>query len=660
MLRKLFYIITICALLLPFFPAKAQNEAPAKFYLTGLAVSDIGVDSQWYLDKISAPDAWMETQGSSDIIVAVIDSGVELNHPDLKNNIWINLNEIPGNGLDDDNNGYIDDVKGWDFIENDNDPEPNLENPHTIIAVHHGTAVAGIIAAEGNNAFAGAGIAWKAKIMDLRAFDEIGESDTVLVQRAIEYAVKNGADIINMSFVGLGYSSALEETIKYAYQKGVLMVAAAGNESNSMHRTNLDITKSYPVCFDGEGENWVLGVAGTDMEDALADFSNYGKKCIDLAAPATDIFSSLFYDPRYIDFDKYFGGKLNGTSMSAPQVSGAAVLVKALHPNYTNKEIMEVLINSTDNIDGANPYYAGYLGSGRLNVFKAVNHEPISMESVGEQEIKYVLGAVPGDEPKIWLLDGKGDVKKEFFAFAPSFRGGVNLALGDIDNDGIIEIIAGAGVGGGPQIRIFNLSGELENQFFTYETNHRNGVNVVVGDLNGDEKLEIIASEARGGKEIKVFNQNGVEISDKISLGDTVSQIVSADMNKDGKDEIIAAVGKKIKTLNSNGELLGEFVYGYNKGMAAGDINGDGWAEIILTDGNVVKTYTYSGRLLSPGFVGADFVSSGDRDGDKEYEILTRQGSKLYLWDKNLNRTATLYPFGADSKKKFSAYIVSR
>ncbi|PIR66398.1 MAG: hypothetical protein COU51_03910 [Parcubacteria group bacterium CG10_big_fil_rev_8_21_14_0_10_36_14] len=643
-----------------FTPVCQAEESPAKFYLAGLTVSDIGVEYQWHLQKIGAPDAWIETQGSNDIVVAVIDSGVQMDHPDLKNNIWINPNEISGNGLDDDNNGYIDDVKGWDFIENDNEPEPKLENWHTEIAIHHGTAVAGLIAAEGNNAFAGAGVAWKAKIMVLRAFDELGESDTVIVQRAIEYAMKNGADIINMSFVGLGYSRDLEETIKKAYQQGILLVAAAGNESGNNHGTNLDNIKSYPVCFGENGENWVLGVAGVDKDDKRAEFSNYGKSCIDLSAPATDIYSSLFYSSKDSDFNKFFGGKLNGTSMSVPQVSGAAVLIKAIHPNYTNKEITEVLINSTDNIDGANPYFAGLLGSGRLNVAKTVGYEPISMELNKEQEVKYVLGSNPGDEPKIWLLDGKGDVKKEFYAFAPSFRGGVNLALGDVDNDGMTEIVAGAGAGGGPHIRIFNLSGELEYQFFAYDTNNRNGVKVAIGDLDGNGKSKIITVEARNGKRVRVYNQNGIEAGKEIDIAGIASQIALGDMNKDGKDEIIVAIGNNIKTLNNKGELLGEFVYVYNKSMAVADMNNDGWAEIVLTNGKIVKTYTLNGRLLSPGFSGADFVSSGDRDNDNEYEILTRTGSEISIWDKYFNRTATLYPLGKDSKVKFNAYIISR
>ncbi|MFA5133801.1 MAG: S8 family serine peptidase [Patescibacteria group bacterium] len=668
---------------IPAAPLKAQEY---KFYLAGLAVSDTDVGEQWHLDKIKAPDAWEKTQGNKDIVVAVIDTGVDLNHPDLINNIWINAGEIPNNGADDDNNGYIDDVHGWNFIERNNIPEPNLKNKYTNIAVHHGTAVAGVIAAEGNNAFAGAGVAWQAKIMPLKVFNEMGESDTALVEAAIQYAIDKKADIINMSFVGIAQSPSLEAKIKAAYDAGILLVAAAGNESKSEFGSDLDISKSYPVCHDSpNGENWVLGVAAVDKEDTRASFSNYGAGCVDISAPGTKLYSTFFQDSSNPEFAKYFGGAFSGTSVATPQVVGAAVLIKALHPNYKNKQLIETIKNSTDNIDGANPYYLGKLGTGRLNVLKAVLAPAISMESETESEIKYVVSAKQSKQSKIWLLGSKGDVKKEFLAFSPGSPVEVNLSIGDIDNDGMAEIVAGAGMGGGPHIRIFNLSGELEYQFFAFDKKKRNGVLTAIGDIDGDGKNEIIAVEGGNSKPVaRIFNERGEFLKEDIKIfTDTIKGAIGlalGDVNNDGIDEIIAStpagIQGKIKILNSFGEAIGEFApYGKSFiggiNIATGNFSSSGWMEIIASKrsgDSGIRTYDYTGRLLTPGILayGKSFganISSGDKDGDGVDEIITASnglGGEIKIWDSSFNIEASFYPFGKSFKKSLNAYIITR
>lgn len=665
----------------------SHKKEPMKLKIAGLAVSDVGVGEQWYLEKIKASDAWFKTQGSKDVVVAVIDTGIDLDHPDLKNNIWKNENEIIGNNFDDDNNGYTDDVYGWDFVDGDGIPEPNLNGEeYDILAVNHGTIVSGIIAAEGNNAFAGAGVSWHAKIMPLRVFNNHGESDTYLVEQAIQYAIDNGADIINMSFVGLGYSESLNLKIKSAYDAGILLVAAAGNDDGSVNGNNLDVQKSYPVCNDGaSGENWVLGVAAVDEQDVKTEFSHFGKSCIDIAAPGKDINSSLFYKAGNADFNKYFGGGLKGTSVSVPQVVGAAVLLKALYPHYTNKELMQILMESADEIDSLNLNFAGRLGKGRLNVLNAINAKAISGESEEELRVKYVLAAGVGEEPKVWLLDSKGEILKEFYVFAPGFRGGVNVALGDIDNDGAQEIVAGAGLGGGPHIRIFNLKGELEGQFFAFDRNRRNGVLPAIGDIDGDNKKEITAIEAGHSKVLaRVFNKDGKILKDGLDIFGYMTNTASlalSDVNRDGKDEIIAGAAQgtqgKIKVLSSSGDILGEFFpfekYFYGGiNVSAGDLNNDGWSEIITArkvGNSQIKTFTYNGRLLSPGFLAYDVysgahISSGDRDGDREFEIIATQykksAPKIKVWDKKLDLQIEFYPFGNNIHKNVSAFIITR
>lgn len=678
---KLFYILFLPFFVASFFlPPRGLNVPDEKFYLAGLAVSDTNIGEQWHLEKIGADAAWEKTQGSGNVVVAVIDTGIDLNHPELANNIWLNSDEIPDNGIDDDSNGYIDDVRGWDFVENDNLPEPNLANKQNNTVIHHGTAVAGIIAAEGNNAFGGVGVSWRTKIMPLKVFDETGESNILLVGNAIEYAIREKADIINMSFVGLTYSEFLEQKIKAAYQAGILMVAAAGKENGTEKALNLDESKVYPICHDGPGgENWILGVAATDRNDKKTVFSNYGKNCVDISAPGSKINSALFQDASNPEFKSFFGGGLSGTSMAAPQVSGAAALLKALYPNYTNQQLTQVLLNSVDNIDSANSDYIGLLGKGRLNVHKAVSYPVISMETEAEQRVKYVLFSGALAEPKIWYFDAKGEKLKEFYAFSPAFRGGVNIAVGDIDNDGAVEVVAGAGAKGGPHIRIFDLSGNLKYQFFAFPAGRRNGVKVAVADTDGDGKKEIIAMEESGAKPMaRIFDKNGEVIKDNLEFSKNFTKgfigLAAGDVNYDGRDEIIAAASGRIKTMDIEGKILGDFApfgarFSGAINIAAGDLNKDGSMDIIVNKAGsrLIDEYSFSGRRLSPEFYGFDKygsianIASGDIDGDGRYEIAaTGKNGEVKIWNSDFNLKTSFYPFGKNFKKGLNVFIITR
>jgi subtilisin family serine protease len=220
---------------------------------------------------IDAPEAWNISTGSSNVVIAVIDSGVDYNHPDLPANIWINSGEIAGNGIDDDGNGYIDDTRGWDWVDDDNDPMDYND---------HGTHVAGTIAAVGNNATGVTGVCWSAKIMVLRAFDTLGSGTTALEIEAIEYANAKGAHIINNSWGGTGFSSFLKDAIDAS---SAVVVCAAGNEG-----TNNDSTPFYPASFTSTN---IIAVAATDQNDNRASFSNYGATSVDVAAPGVNIYS---------------------------------------------------------------------------------------------------------------------------------------------------------------------------------------------------------------------------------------------------------------------------------------------------------------------------------------------------------------------------------
>jgi subtilisin family serine protease len=224
---------------------------------------------------IDAPEAWDVTTGSSAVVVAVIDSGVDVNHPDLQSNIWTNTGETPGNGIDDDGNGYIDDVNGWDFYVNDNDPRD---------AHGHGTHVAGTIAAVGNNGIGITGVSWSAKIMALRFLDAWGSGTTADAISAIEYASAMGADIINNSWGNSTYtpSEPLKEAIEAS---GALVVCAAGNSGWN----NDTLIPHYPSSYQSAN---IIAVAASDQDDDPAYFSNYGPFSVHVAAPGTNIYST--------------------------------------------------------------------------------------------------------------------------------------------------------------------------------------------------------------------------------------------------------------------------------------------------------------------------------------------------------------------------------
>lgn len=234
---------------------------------------------------IDAEEAWDLNTGSTQVVVAVIDSGVDYNHPDISANIWTNTGEIASNGIDDDGNGYIDDVKGWDFVHDDNTP---------MDVTGHGTHVAGSIAARGNNAYGITGVSWQASIMPLRFINAAGYGTTADAIQAIEYAEANGAMVINNSWGGTSYSAALKSAIDAT---SAVVVCSAGNSGN-----NLDVTPEYPAAYSSAN---IISVAATDQNDSLAAFSNYSVSLVDVAAPGTNIYSAK--PPRTTVWSDTFG-----------------------------------------------------------------------------------------------------------------------------------------------------------------------------------------------------------------------------------------------------------------------------------------------------------------------------------------------------------------
>lgn len=269
---------------------------------------------------INASNAWKVQTGSSDVVVAVIDTGVNYKSKDLADNMWVNQAEKNGKkGVDDDGNGYVDDIYGWNFVKNSPDPMDDQG---------HGTHCSGTIGAKGNDKYGIVGVAWKTRIMALKFLDSEGSGSLENALLAIDYAVKNGAKVLSNSWGGGGYSSILKEAIERSYQAGAVFVAAAGNESNDN-----DVNESYPANYDIPN---IISVAAIDNKGQLASFSNFGKKKVHIAAPGVNIYSTILKG-----YDSW-----SGTSMATPHVSGAAVLMASQYPMMNGVQIKEAILNA--------------------------------------------------------------------------------------------------------------------------------------------------------------------------------------------------------------------------------------------------------------------------------------------------------------------------
>ncbi len=291
---------------------------------------------------IDAPEAWDISTGNK-VVVGVIDTGVDYTHADLKDNMWTNPGETPGNGIDDDGNGYVDDYYGYDFINNDGDP---LDD-HS-----HGTHVAGTIAAKGNNGIGVIGVAPQAKIMALKIFNANGNTDSFSAIKAIEYSTTMGVKLTNNSWGGGGYSQTLYDAIAAAGKAGQLFIASAGNSGR-----NNDTNPSYPGSYNLDN---IIAVANTNQNDQLSGTSNYGSTSVDLGAPGSSIYST-------IPGGGY--GTKSGTSMAAPHVSGVAALVMSQNPGLSYLDVKNKILNSVDPI----PALQGKtVSGGRLNAYKAL------------------------------------------------------------------------------------------------------------------------------------------------------------------------------------------------------------------------------------------------------------------------------------------------
>lgn len=352
---------------------------------------------------IDAPEAWNITVGSPQVVVAVIDSGISMNHADLAGKIWTNPGEIPGNGKDDDNNGYTDDVHGWDFENNDADPSDDND---------HGTHVSGTIAAVGNNGQGVTGVAPQARVMALKFLDSEGYGSVSGAIEAMHYAVSMGCQISNHSYGSDTYSSALEDALRHAETAGHLVVASAGNDA-----LDNDIAPSYPCSYDLSN---IISVAASTRRDQLAWFSNIGRSSVDISAPGDSILSTVpggSYDT------------FSGTSMAAPHVAGVAALVLSQFPGLPMEELRNRVLQSVRWV----PALDGLMvAPGMVNAATALRTCPADVDRTGfldtDDYTWFVQAFEQGDIAADFDRSGFVDTD-DFTAFVVAFEDGCAAPL---------------------------------------------------------------------------------------------------------------------------------------------------------------------------------------------------------------------------------------
>jgi len=354
-------------------PADRDDNAPyTRLYKAGETYPDDPLyqsGDQWYLDAVNAPAAWDSTTGDTTQIIGIIDTGVDWHHPDLDDNIWVNKAELDGiPGVDDDGNGFVDDIRGWDFVNNDNDPMDDNS---------HGTHVAGIAAAEGNNGVGIAGVVWNAKIMSVKVLQSSGRGRSSDLAAGIDYAVQNGATVINMSLGSYGESLTVKHALENAYAYAIL-VAAAGNDGYCLVQEGIPPGNMYPACYP-----FVLGVQASNLSEVRAGFSNIDPSGpvefrnqwgynYEMMAPGVTIISTIPNSGYRV---------YNGTSMSAPLVSGAVAILKSANPELSNEKIFAKLIQGSRN--------------GILDIIQSLNvHLEPNLCIVGHT----ILDTLPGDD----------------------------------------------------------------------------------------------------------------------------------------------------------------------------------------------------------------------------------------------------------------------
>ena len=363
------------------YPARTPDDA---LFSQQWALYNTGISGQGTPGSdIGATRAWDYTTGSDDMVIAMVDTGVDLSHPDLAPNAWVNRGERAGNGIDDDNNGYVDDVNGWNFIRS---RPTTYEGPDED---WHGTHVSGILGAAGNNGIGVSGVAWQVKIMSLK-FIGAKTGNTADAVKAINYVIdqkRRGVNVrvINASWGGAAESASLKSAIVAAGNAGIVFVCAAGNGGPDERGDDLDATPAFPAAWSKDVSS-IIAVAAIDSADKLADFSNYGRTTVQVAAPG------------YLVLSTKPGGLYglgNGTSMATPHVSGIAALVLSRQPSLSPADVRQRIIKTAEPVVSL---VSMVTGSGRANAYNAVTNTTQKAPS------RPVIGSVYTNKKKVTVI----------------------------------------------------------------------------------------------------------------------------------------------------------------------------------------------------------------------------------------------------------------
>lgn len=373
----------------------------------------------WGTQKIKAASAWDQATGSTSVVIASIDTGVDRNHEDLKDNMWVNTVEVPNNGIDDDGNGYIDDYYGWNWVANSNDPMDDHG---------HGTHTAGTIAATGNNSIGIVGVNWTSRIMALKFLDSNGSGNLDNGIKALQYAADMGARVSSNSWGCMCNSLAMDDAVQYEHDRGMVTAVAAGNNNGD----SLD--------FSPASADMAITVSASDYTDAKASFSNWGEK-IDVAAPGVNILSTKASINRMCSSTTNYC-RVSGTSMATPHVAGLAALIISKNPTLTNEEVRQIIRTGADDL--GTPGKDSSFGYGRINAATAIglsDTRPLSpiITSLRSRAIIYgtslqIKGSVPGSNFASYKLEaGAGRAPSAWTPLVTTTTQVINDTLAIID-----------------------------------------------------------------------------------------------------------------------------------------------------------------------------------------------------------------------------------